>query len=277
VIIVAFVLGVACGVAAAWLLLGRRASRRDNAESAQLHAEAAEAIERLTELATLTGGLAHEIRNPLSTLKVNLQVLAENWRDANEAAESDLCRRSLAKIETLRGEADRLQQILDDFLHYIGRHELSRTPIDLNEIVDDMLVFFRPQALSQKVQIRASLSPEPLVCDVDPAKFKQAFLNLLVNSQQAMPDGGDLIVRSGKDADGRATVEVADTGCGISSEDLGKIFQPYFSTKREGTGLGLPTTRRIIQAHGGTVGVHTEPGRGSSFTLHLPLSAQKEP
>ena len=281
----AFVVGLGCGVGLAWWVFRVRLARQAEVHADASSAEAAEAAERLTELSTLTGGLAHEIRNPLSTLKVNLQLLSEVWHDADELAESDLCRRSLGKIETLAGEVDRLQEILDDFLRYIGRQELSRARVNLNEIVDDLLVFFRPQATARRVQVLATLDAQPLLCDLDVAKFKQALLNLFVNAQQAMPEGGELMVRTGAqtshaedrtpgdDADGTsyACVEVIDTGCGIPPENLGTIFQPYFSTKREGTGLGLSTTRRIVRAHGGTIEVDAEPGRGTRFVIRLPL------
>ncbi len=294
---IAFLIGLACGGLVAWCVVRVRLARRDRADNDQLLADVADANERLTELATLTGGLAHEIRNPLSTLKVNLQLLAEDWRNVGEATESDLCRRSLGKIETLRNEADRLQEILDDFLHYIGRQELHPTRVDLNQLVDDVLVFFRPQAQAQRVQVLATLCAEPLVCDVDVAKFKQALLNLFVNAQQAMPDGGELMVRTGAvaetaecesstrvggvscpvgDAPSYGCVEVIDTGSGIAPEELGKIFHPYYSTKREGTGLGLPTTRRIVQAHGGTIKVHSEPNQGTRFALRLPLATDEK-
>ena len=271
---IAFLIGLACGILVTWWVV--RARRSGQAQSDQHRAEASDAGDRLAELATLTGGLAHEIRNPLSTLKVNLQLLTEDWRGAEDTAESDLCRRSLAKIETLRAEADRLHEILDDFLRYIGRQELHPTRADLNDLVDDLLVFFRPQAAAQKVQVLATLCAEPLTCNVDVSKFKQALLNLFVNAQQAMPDGGELMVRTSADAEARACIEVIDTGCGISSDEMGRIFEPYFSTKREGTGLGLSTTRRILRAHGGTIDAHTEPGRGTSFTLRLPLATGQE-
>jgi len=270
---IAFVIGLVCGILVTWWAVRARRSGQARGDQHRTHAEAAD---RLAELATLTGGLAHEIRNPLSTLKVNLQLLSEDWRGADEAAESDLCRRSLSKIETLRGEADRLQEILDDFLRYIGRQELQPTRADLNDLVDDLLVFFRPQATAQKVQVRATLCAEPLTCNVDVAKFKQALLNLFVNAQQAMPDGGELMIRTSADAESRACIEVIDTGCGIAPDEMGRIFEPYFSTKREGTGLGLPTARRILRAHGGMIDAHAEPGRGTSFTLRLPLASGQE-
>jgi len=278
-VVIVLAVGLVVGAGLTWLAVRARFARQGRSRDDQVAADASEAAGRLAELATLTGGLAHEIRNPLSTLKVNLQLLTEDWREATEAVESDLCRRSLAKIETLRTEADRLQDILDDFLQYIGRQELHRTPTNLNELVDDVLVFFRPQALAQNVQVRATLWPEPLICQIDPDKLKQALLNLFLNAQQAMDNGGELMVRTSAetepDACGQtphARIEVIDTGHGIGTEDLDKIFHPYYSTKREGTGLGLPATRRIVQGHCGTLHVHSEPGQGSHFTVRLPLA-----
>jgi len=267
-----FIAGVAVG---AVLILGAGRlwwGRRDRVESCRLRAEASEAGEKLTELSTLTGGLAHEIRNPLSTLKVNLQLLAEDWRDAVDSPHSELCRRSLNKIDVLRTEADRLGKILDDFLKYIGRQELHRTRADLNVIVEEMLIFFRPQAESHQVQVRSVLSPDALSCDIDESLIKQAILNLFVNAQQAMPDGGELMVRTGSDDRHQAVVEVTDTGCGIPQNDREKVFQAYYSTKRDGTGLGLPMTRQIVRAHGGTIELQSEVGRGSRFTVRLPMS-----
>lgn len=282
---IAFGIGVVCGLVVAWRVFRLRLRAEATAHNREALASHAEAAERMAELATLTGGLAHEIRNPLSTLKVNFQLLAEDWREATEATESDLCRRSVAKIESLRDEADRLQVILDDFLQYLGKQELHLTRADLNELVDDLLVFFRPQAHAQKVQVLAAMSKEPLYCEIDVPKIKQALLNLFVNAQQAMPNGGELMVRTSvqpprREGDSPSAavgvppygcVEIVDTGCGIPAEEMEKIFQPYYSTKRDGTGLGLPTTRRIIRAHGGDVEVQSEPGRGTRFSFRLPL------
>lgn len=271
-VVIAFIFGLVVGALVVLWLAWVRLRRRSEQGNRHLRAEAAEAAERLTELSTLTGGLAHEIRNPLSTLKVNLQLLAEDWREADDPDKSDLCRRSLAKLDTLRTEADRLQNILDDFLRYIGRQELHLTQADLNEVVEEMLIFFQPQATAHKVRVRSTLWSEPLICQVDVPLIKQALLNLFVNAQQAMPEGGELMVRTRLDVDGRACIEVTDTGCGIAPADHAKIFQAYYSTKRDGTGLGLPTTKRIVRAHGGTVELHSEPGRGSRFTLRIPTS-----
>lgn len=285
--LIALLLGLMVGAVGAWTL-----SRRQRAVVAEEISteptplgDLGNPVERLAELANLTGGLAHEIRNPLSTLKVNLQLLSEEWRDVSEPGAEAVARRSLAKIDHLRTEVDRLQDILDDFLAYIGRQEFHAERVDINELVDDMVVFFRPQAVSKNVQVLTTLPSRPLECDVDVTKLKQALLNLFVNAQQAMPDGGELMVRTSAvaqcetddvdlvpDQPTHACIEVIDTGSGISPDVVDRIFEPYFSTKKQGTGLGLPTTRRIVNAHGGEMEVHADPDQGSRFVIRLPLA-----
>jgi len=249
-----------------WFVLQRRL----RAMQARLQAAEAEARQQLAELAATTGGLAHEIRNPLSTLKLNLQLLAEDWRECDRP-DADLLRRSLVRLETLRNEADRVHGILDDFLRYVGRHELSLRVHDINALMENLVDFFQPQAQANRIRMRYSPCPQPLPARLDADLFKQAILNLLINAQQAMQDGGELIIRTQRSDDRTARIDIADTGPGVPPEAIDKIFQAYYSTKKEGTGLGLPMTRRIIREHGGTITAQSEPGRGMSFTIRIPL------
>ncbi len=250
----------------AWTLMQRRL----NAVQARLDAADSDACQQLAELAATTGGLAHEIRNPLSTLKLNLQLLAEDWRE-HDRADPDLLRRSLSRLEGVRAEADRVHNILDDFLRYVGRYELSLEPADNNKLLENLVDFFQPQAHANKINIRFSPCEGSLTARVDGDLLKQALLNLLINALQAMPDGGDLIIRTHRTDDGSAQIDVADTGPGVRPDAIEKIFEAYYSTKRDGTGLGLPMTRRIVREHGGTISAHSEPGKGVSFTIRLPL------
>lgn len=228
------------------------------------------ADERAIELATLTGALAHEIRNPLSTLKLNLQLLAEDWRDES-VSESDLRRRSLARLDLLRAEADRLAHTLDDFMKFASPHELALKPTNINDMVKDLVDFFAPQAESACVTVRVALHPADLFAAIDRRLLSQALLNLMLNAQEAMTDGGELIMRTHPSPDGRQVIiDVADTGPGIPPEQIEKIFTAFYSTKKRGTGLGLATARRIVREHRGTLHVHAEPGRGSCFTIALP-------
>ncbi len=232
--------------------------------------------EQLVELSALTGGLAHEIRNPLSTLKVNLQLLDEDWQrvESREAGQPcdprDVARRSRHRIAMLLTEARRLEQILQDFLLYIGKCELKRAPRDLNRIVRELADFYQPQAQTGGVELRLDVSEEPLVCDVDVNRLKQTILNLLINAQQAMPDGGRMDLRVAAEGEKWARIDVQDTGPGIPPDQQDLVFRAYYSTKKGGTGLGLATTHRLVREHGGRIELFSEPPRGARFSIYLP-------
>src|SRR6185369_12462046 len=155
-------------------------------------------------------------------------------------------------------ETSRLKDILDDFLRYAGRIELDLRPVELNGLLEELVDFFTPQAQLQKVQLRLKKHPTPVVAPVDAKLIKQAVLNLLINGLQAMGDaGGELILAlsvQGK----RAVIDVMDTGSGIPSEQVERIFQAYYTTKKGGSGIGLAMARRIADEHGGEIGVRSD-------------------
>ncbi len=279
-------LGVSLGVlgsiplAGVW---GRRTERRVR----QLERRA-RAAQRLAELGTLTGGLAHEIKNPLSTVGLNVQLLQEDVQElAGEtglgASQQDGLGRVQRRLGSLRRETLRLRDILEDFLRFAGRVELAPKPTNIHEVIDELADFFEPQAREAGVNLRTQLAAAEPVISADAPLLKQALLNLLINASQAMaqareegkPHGGasELIIRTerGKALGGEELrIHITDTGPGMPPEVAAKVFQPYFSTKRGGTGLGLPTSRRIIEEHGGQINVHSDPGRGTDFTITLP-------
>jgi signal transduction histidine kinase len=222
--------------------------------------------ERLAELGTLTGGLAHEIKNPLSTVQLNLQLLQEDLQPENPAYT-----RLVNRLNTVKNETSRLREILDDFLRYAGRLELDRRPIELNGLLDELVDFFTPQAQASRVQLRLKKSEQPVKAMIDPRLIKQAILNLMINGVQAMQGGGEMIL-SVSNSDDQAVIDVIDTGGGIPADAIEKVFQAYYSTKRGGTGLGLPMAKRIAEEHAGKLSVKSEPGKGSDFTLSLPLA-----
>jgi signal transduction histidine kinase len=232
---------------------------------------------QLEELSRLTGEIAHEIKNPLSTIKINLQLASEELEDARKEGLSPQAENRLGraqrKIAVTRKEAERIEQILDGFLRYADRSELELANIDINELVGDMLDFYGPQAYSHSLTMRQCLSAEPLVCRVDADMLKQALLNLLLNAQQAMSAGGELMIRTNKDG-ADAVVAVSDTGVGIPADKLGHIFDAYHSSRPQGSGLGLPTVKRIIDRHGGKITVDSEPGKGTQFTIRLPMAVE---
>jgi len=223
---------------------------------------------QIEELSRLTGGLAHEIKNPLSTIKINLKLIAEEL--ASQEVENQ---RWLRKIEVVRKETERLEQILEDFLRYIGKPDLKLRVVDANEVLGDMIDFYSPQAHAHNITLRQGLCRRRLPCRMDPDMIKQVVLNLFINAQQAMGGGGELIVRT--DAhDDEVIIEISDTGPGIAPEKLDKIFDAYYTTRPGGSGLGLPTARKIVEAHGGTIDVNSEPQKGTSFTVRLPMETR---
>lgn len=263
-----FVLGVLTG---AVLFLYKRTSRTQ--ENGKDH------LARLEELSKLTGRLAHEIKNPLSTMRLTLDLVSEEL-EASEVKsgqggtrrdEPGLARAS-RKIAVIRKEADRLEHILEDFLRYIDRTELQLASTDINVLVGDMVDFYSPQAYSHSLTLRQSLCPETLVCRVDADMLKQVMLNLFINAQQAMSNGGELIIKTQRQNQ-EAVIEVCDTGHGIAPERLPQIFDAYHSSRPRGSGLGLPIAKKIVDAHKGTISVGSEPGKGTCFTIRLPLQA----
>lgn len=260
-----------------WLMRRSRTQRRAMTKKALGNAD--EHLKQLEELGKLTGGLAHEIKNPLSTIKVNLKLVREDLEavGGSTAGETQAqsgnhrLARALRKAAVLEKETDRLEQILEGFLRYVGRTELNRARVDINELVSDMVDFYSPQALSHSITLRQGLHPEPLFCRADADMLKQVILNLFINAQHAMSAGGELMIRTDRQNDD-AVIRVSDTGTGIDPDRLGHIFDAYQSSRSDGSGLGLPTARKIINAHNGTITVEGELGKGASFTVKLPMN-----
>ena len=222
-------------------------------------------IEQYTEIASLAGGLAHEIKNPLSTLNLNLQLLAEDFSDPK----TQLQRRAVQRIDTLQKQCRRLEEILDDFLRFARVTDLKFEKTDLNAVVREMIEFQTPQAQVDGVVMRDDLrEPLPLV-RLDKNLFEEALLNLLLNAHHAMPRGGELILKTHAD-EHSVYLDVIDTGTGIPADALDRIFKPFFSTRKGGSGLGLPTTKKIVEAHYGRLLVESETGKGTAFTIQLP-------
>jgi signal transduction histidine kinase len=247
------------------------------------------ARERVTEMGTLSSGLAHEIKNPLSTVNLNVQLLREDVDDIlRELPDDQRPRDRIDKVhrrmDSITREVHRLKEILEDFLRFAGRMKLDTAPTDINQMIEELVDFYSPQTQQANIQLRTQFESGPLVLNVDAPLLKQALLNLLLNATQAMtdprnaekPHGGcnELIIRTmrtrvmGHD---EAQIHIIDTGPGMDAQTLAKLFQPYFTTKKAGTGLGLPTSRRIVEEHHGRLTVHSEPGRGTDFVINLPL------
>ncbi|MFT5052335.1 MAG: two-component system sensor histidine kinase HydH [Chlamydiales bacterium] len=230
--------------------------------------------ERQAFLARLAGGLAHEIKNPLSTMAINLALLEEEWarapRGETAAEPTPREKRSLKRLKTLQGEVGRLDGILDDFLHFARGGQINRSPQDLVKILRELLEFIEPENEAQGIRMHVEFPTKMPMLMLDVGAFKQALMNLFVNGRQAMPGGGELIVQVRRQAN-LAEITITDTGVGMSPEEVDRCFDLYWSTKKGGTGLGLSTVARIIDEHGGTIQVTSEKGRGTSFSVVLPL------
>jgi len=254
-----------------WYWMARAESRRAEAESRRARSDAeARRIEKLADLGTLAGGLAHEIKNPLSTLSMNLQLLEEDLATAQTSAE----KRCAERIKVLRSETARLSDILDDFLRFARDRRLDCERCDLRQIVGEVLTFIAPDAQQRRIDLWPQLPHQPMTVEVDRNLIKQAVLNILLNAEEAISEKGQIIVRLAE-RNGRAALDFIDTGCGIVPENLRRVFEIYFSTKEKGTGLGLATSRRIIERHGGSIRIESEAGRGTDVTVELPLAAEK--
>ena len=223
-------------------------------------------VAQYTEIARLAGGLAHEIKNPLSTICLNMELLAEDFA----GSEMPRDRRALAKIAVVQQECQRLQKLLDNFLSFAKVRTVRFEAADLNAEVKRVLDFFAPQAKEAQIEILCYLDPDLPSVVLDRESFHGALINLVLNAQQAMPGGGQLVVRTKTAATG-VILELIDTGVGIDQKSASHIFDAFFSTKPGGSGLGLPTTRKIIEAHGGQIRVQSEVKRGTKFTIELPL------
>jgi two-component system, NtrC family, sensor histidine kinase PilS len=219
------------------------------------------AADRLATLGRMAANIAHEIRNPLAALSGAVEVMAVGTGDDT--------RERLAQI--VLKETGRLNGIIREFLEYARPAPLSRTAVNVAEAVDEVLLLLEHQATPGTLKAVRQFPPA-LVWTVDRQQFRQAVWNLCLNAMQAMPaEGGELTVTMAV-VGGRLILSVGDTGEGIAPADLGHIFEPFFSTKSDGSGLGLALVHRIVQDHGGEIDVQSRPGAGSVFTITLPAA-----
>jgi len=267
--------GCVIGSSVTYLLVAHRVrvsiSRVHNAR------KRAQAAEHLAEIGSMTSGLAHEIKNPLSTIGLNAQLLAEAIADL--PIEDQDRSRLVRRIDALGRETERLRGILEDFLEFAGEFRLSTSLEPINTIIEELADFFSPMAHGAGIRLRVEKDPSDPKMFIDADHLKQAILNLMLNAIHAMEQGGtlngELIIRV-EHADDEFNgslirIHVIDTGPGIDEQTRKRIFHPYFTTKSGGTGLGLPTAKRIIEAHHGRLELHSIPGTGTDFVLTLPV------
>lgn len=235
-------------------------------DHAELEVEHRKLQERYAEIASLAGGLAHEIRNPLSTIVLSLDLMAEDL----QGAETQRDRRLLQKVTTVRNECDHLERILEDFLQFARVGRLNLEPADLNEVVRDFIEFYQPLAAEQRIEISPHLGIDLPPVLLDRQLWRQVLQNLSRNASQAMPDGGVLELQTFA-RDGRVVLEIIDNGHGMDAATQARMFETFYSTRSQGSGLGLPTVRKIVEGHRGEIDCESAVGRGTRFVITLPL------
>lgn len=220
------------------------------------------------DLAELAGGFIHDLKNHLGTLSLNLQLLAEDFEDPQSPRE----RKARDRVGRLHAECQKLADLANDFLRFARAQNPDLRPATLDEVVTRLIEFLAPTARAAGVEVQWFPAPGLPAVMLDRDLFEQALFNLMLNAEQAMPDGGTLTLVGRAGADGWVSLDVIDTGSGMPAEVLAKAFRPFHTTKKDGHGLGLATARRVVEAHGGTIGVQSEPGRGTKFTIRLPAA-----
>lgn len=226
--------------------------------------------ERIHAITVLAAGVAHEIGNPLNSLHIHLQLLERELHHLPQET-GDTCREL---VGVARKEVERLNLIITQFLHAI-RPTLPRLEVcHIEEILQETLTFMRPEIENRDILVEVKCpDPVPKV-SVDRNQIKQVFFNVIKNALQAMTQGGLLTITLFNN-DRYLGLSFKDTGKGISSEDLSRLFEPFRSDKPQGTGLGLTIVQRIMQEHGGKIEVHSQPGAGMTFTVFLPLDERR--
>jgi signal transduction histidine kinase len=218
----------------------------------------------------LAAGVAHEIGNPLNSLNIHLQLMQRNLQKVPPKLQKQL----EESVAIARGEVTRLDHIITQFLRAIRPQPLDPAPADVNEILRETLMFLDAEIEDRDIIVEEELSKALPLLQLDREQIKQAFYNICRNAFQAMKSGGILRVSTSSNAT-HVSVVFSDTGGGIAPENITRIFEPYFTTKSDGNGLGLLIVRRIVRAHGGEVVLESSPGRGLTLTVLLPRADRR--
>ena len=237
---------------------------RDITESRRTEQQTIES-ERLNALTLLAAGVAHEIGNPLNSLNIHLQLIEREARKLNGAKRAEL----QESVEVARAEINRLDSIISQFLRAIRPTRPQLRPENINSIVEEAVRFFALEIKDRDIVVEQELRSDLPLLELDRDQMKQAFYNVIKNSFEAMKSRGILRIRTDVD-ESHVIVRFSDTGGGISAENLSRVFEPYFTTKVSGTGLGLLIVRRIVREHGGEMSIESSEGKGLTLTIRLP-------
>ena len=222
--------------------------------------------ERYEELAELAGSLAHEIKNPLSVIHMNRDLLSEDLAEI----ESPTSRRSLDRVDIVRCQCERREALMRDLLMYTRQRDIDLVSGSMNDQVEMVLRAYQAQADADGIDIKTYLDSDLPVILLHSDSLQAALMNLVKNALESMQRGGQLMVRTYTTRKSVA-LDLIDTGSGVDDNTAIHMFEPFYTTKEGGSGLGLPTARKIIEAHGGRISVQSEAGRGTKFTLEFPI------
>lgn len=229
--------------------------------------ELAHLSKRISALGRLTAGVAHEVKNPLNAMTIHLELLRQKLSKGAPVADV------LVHADVIGREITRLDSVVQGFLKFARPEDMRLERIALNTLATDVAQTIRPEAEAARVDVQVAGADGGLDVEADPTMLRQALLNLAVNAVQAMPHGGTLRLATDVARDGRARIRVSDTGLGIQPDQLARIFDLYFTTKKGGSGIGLSMVFRTVQLHQGDIDVESTPGAGTTFTISLPRAA----
>jgi len=236
---------------------------RKRIEAAKVQAE------RLAVVGTMAAQVAHEVRNPLGSITLNLDLISKEialLADGNGHLPDEGC----LLVKDMRAEVRRIQRVIEDYLQFARLPKVQRQPVDLNGFLDQKLGFLSSELERSNVRLSTHFDPALTTIHADAEQMWQTVLNLIRNSREAMPDGGELAIGTWRDG-AQVQLRVSDTGKGMTEEQVKRVFEPFFTTKREGTGLGLALVQQIVTEYGGHVECKSASGKGSTFTIFLPL------
>ena len=229
--------------------------------------------ERIASIMMLAAGVAHELGNPLNSLTIHLQLIKRQMEKGRDGANPD---RILQSLEVCRGEVERLDGIITHFLQAIRPQPPDLRPTDLLQVLSEVLEVEEDLFSQRGVEVVIDVEAPPPSVPADPDQLKQVFFNVFQNSVDAMPEGGTIRIQWRRDPR-HVYLILADNGAGIDPADVSRIFQPYFTTKEGGNGLGMMIVQRIMRDHHGSIALDSQPGEGTAVTLQFPVGQPEHP